>query len=474
MKNRMFFVLLGALCAQTATASPQSEKNCVNLGVAPYGDASSEAAWRKLGLTSDQIKKIWEQTPRKIVIDGQWPLAKMISKGGKILRDVRVCGSENADLYILDDGKGGKIALVRPEKCNNWSVVASGVTLRFRTAAPVVEAAKPAVAAAPKAPIVAAPKALAVLPKASEEKAAGSDFDVYSKYKWQSSKTSRNESGYVEGTVWDGDFGVGALASKSFGHSLKSKSEWDIDLIGVQLGFKGGKSFKTEDGRTEKELWQIKPRLGYEHLETIGSKGLPDRNQKTILAGAYVENLKTDGNCLYGWVGGFWIPVGTSVNAGKEAEDRTSVYAHLRRECRIDKKWSWRVDGGPDWSAVSGTALSVAGQLRYRTESGITFFVGPQLGYSFEKSGFFWAGFVGAQFGGTDSGVLHNQYMEDHKVTPTGRIGAEVFAPVAQVQSVQPPVARAMAMPQVVAPPQDDREYAHYVLEAWWAALPKK
>jgi len=491
MKNTaMFLAVLGALCgAQTALATPLQEKPCINLGVAPYGNASPIEAMRLLGLDDKQIKQALNQTPRRVWIKGDWLLAKMVFAGGKVLENVRVCGKEKAELRFIDAGNGKKIVLIKPDKCTNWSILAEGQELLFPPkptpvlTPPVTQVVPPAPLpivppAAPAAPPVVVTQAPPGVPsKQVEKKPAGIEYDVYGQYKWTSSSSSRNESGYVEGMVWNGDIGVGALASESRGHSTSTKSAWDIDLIGVQLGFKGGETFVTEDGKTEKRLWQIKPRLALEHEQTVGSKGKPDRNQRTILAGAYVENLKTDGQCLYGWVGGFWIPLSTSVNAGKEAEDRTSVYAHARRECKIDEKWSWRVDGGPGWSAVSGTVLDIAGQLRYKTESGVTFFIGPQLGWSFEKGAFFWAGFIGAQFGGTDSGILHNKYVEDHKVEPTGRSGAEVFAPVAaaQVPTVRTAAVAVTAAPvvQTVTSPQSDEEVRR-ALEVWWAGLSKK
>lgn len=479
MKNMWFVVLLmlSAFGVQSVAASP-SRESCINLGVAPYGDASEEMAWRNLGLSADQIKQVREQTPQKTIINEEWPFAKMAFRGGKVRNNVRVCGSEKADLYIVDNGQGGKIVLVRPEKCNNWSLLAANVRLTFRQVllpAPVVMPAQPLPAVAVSPPVVVTQAPAAPVPsKQVEKKPAGIEYDVYGQYKWSSSSTSRNQGPYVEGTVWNGDVGFGALASESRGHSTSTKSAWDIDLIALQLGFKGGETFVTADGRTERRLWQIKPRLGFEQEQTVGSKGQPFLNQRTILAGAYVENLKTDGKCLYGVVGGFWIPVGTSVNAGKEAEDRTSLYAHLRRECKIDERWSWRVDGGPSWSAVSGTALEVAGQFRYRTTSGVTFFVGPQVGWSFEKSGFFWAGFIGAQFGGVDTGVLHNRYVKDNTIVPTNRTGAEVFASVpspvaATVAQLPSPLPAAKTSVRRVPTPPPSDEAVHRALAEWWA-----
>lgn len=497
MKSRWVFVvlLLGALLGTQAAmaASPPKEKACIDLGVAPYGEdtpKSREAAWRILGLTTEMRNQIRNQTPRKVVIDERWLLAEMISAGGKVLQNKRVCGSEKADMYILDDGKGGKIVLVRPEKCNNWSIVAAGVTLRIRTVTPTPTVVPPAVVVPPEVPKVETPKAPApapvtptplpiqpVTPTTVREKSASILVDGISSQKWTQTRSSKNESSFVEAMLWNGDVGVGIIGTHSEGHSKRNSSAWESGLFpGVQVGIKGSKPYTTEDGRVEKELWQVKGRLGTEWLNTTGSKGLPDRNQRTLLVGAYVENLKTDGRCLYGWVGGAWLPVGTSVNAGKVAEDRTSLFAHIRRECQIDQQWSWRVDGGPSWSAVSGTALDIAGQLRYRTDNDITFFVGPQLGYNLTSHTFFWAGFGGVQFGGVDIGILHKQYVEEHKVEATGRTGAEVFAPAVaeqQLPAVTGTTVAATSMPTSrVTSPQSDEETRRQLIE-WWAGMPK-
>lgn len=503
MKNTLIHIaVLGALFGSQSVMAemlPEQEQPCINLGVAPYGDASKMEALRKLGLTADQIKQTVQQKPKRIMMNNYFPIADMIMAGGKIIHDKRVCGEEQADLYILHDEEGKEVYLIRPDKCGNWLTLDRRVTLRFRTpvAAPKPPVAQvvppPEVETPSEEPVTATPPVVQPVPTPQvsvpevpieqvEKKPAGVELEAYGQYKKTLSPTSYNEGGYGEVVVWQGNKGIGILGSTSDGHSLSTKSAWNIDLIGVELGFKGGNDFKTEDGRLEKRLWQIKPRLGVEHEKTIDSKGRPDRNQRTILAGAYVENLKTDGQCLYGWVGGFWVPIAAKVNAGKEAEDRTSAYVHYRRECKIDEKWSWRRDVGPGWSAVSGVAFDVAGQLRYRTDNDITFFFGPQVGWSFDKGAPFWAGFVGAQLNDVDIGILQNKYVDDNKVTPTGQTGAEVFAPavIAPLPTVKTSAAQVVTPAPIAAvptaqptSPQSDEEMRQ-MLETWWAGQPKK
>lgn len=475
-KSLMFLAVLGALFGtQAALATPSTEKPCIDLGVAPYGEdtpKSREIAGKILGLTTDMMNQVRSQAPQKVVIDERWLLAKMISAGGKVLQNKRVCGSEKADLYTIDNGQGGKIVLVRPEKCNNWSILAAGQILRFP---PVSVPVSPPLVLSPPAsvspPTAAVPPGVPGIPTPATggEKSASILVDGIAQEKWLNTKTSHNRSAFAEVMVWNGDVGAGIIGTHNEGHSVRNGSKWDIDFLGVQIGVKGKEPFVTEDGRNESVLWQAKGRLGVEHLDTIDSKGRDDRHQRTILAGAYVERLKTDGKCMYGWVAGAWVPVGASVNSGKSIEDRTSLFAHIRRECQVDDKWSWRVDGGPEWSAVNGTAFSVAGQLRYRTENDITFFVGPQLGYNFTSGTWFWAGFVGVQLGGIDVGVLHKKYVEDHQVVPTGRMGAEVFAPDVPVATVQAPVATTTAA-RTTSTKIDDRQG----LEEMWASLKKK
>lgn len=302
-------------------------------------------------------------------------------------------------------------------------------------------------------------------------KAADGNVDVNGAVKISSSDTSRNQTGYVEGMYWKGDYGVGGIVSHSEGHSIGSKSTWDINLIGAQVGVKGGSTFKTDDGRTEKSTWQVKGRLGVEHLESMNSKGFADKDQKTLLAGAYVEKLMTDGACLWGFTGSFWIPVGT--RATGKVEDRTSVSADVRRECKIDDRWTWRAEAGPNWSAVSGTSVSIGGQLRYRTDFGATFFFGPEVSWSFVKNGLTIAGLVGVQFGGTDEGLLHQKYVKDHAITPTGRTGADVLAPTEKPAQVAVMTTVAVAPVARAKLPETDEEI-RAALEVWWAEQKKK